>query len=549
MRLDGRWRAWPQRFSGFFLGVGLLLTLGLCSPLYAQENRELSLQPPLGGIPVQADTSQRLRVAVIDFFAPPLSSELRAGWLQWVEHELSYRQGFEGLFDVISRAELGDVLSKLDSAKTRHFSPLDIPAVKTTLNADWLLFIDLALNGREWTLRTRIYNGRSGAYFDSLSFPYLFGNLSLTAERLVLGLRAKLRLESKPFDPLKIVSSESSLLPESLFSLDAILTSCAAGHCLQNLATFETLAEHNPEFLRELLKNPLLLTASYKEADDPLRTARLNLLENNPHEASIKLRSELENKGKRKSGANDATLLYWLGRAYLAKEQPLDAKDIFARLVALDPRQRYARYALARNACRKGESQAALAQYVPLIATARTFEDAPSWVQGYVECLRAQKPAEGDKTLNEAMTLLADSYARIGDIRHADALRIELLDTRLERGALEAIDLAALEELERRNLASIIDRRTIQHDENEALILWKLAALRWLDGRSDEALTLLDASLKLDPKSRGALEQGTWESLERGKDAVLAQRYFERIPEAQRGPLPDQHDRRGRQTG
>lgn len=528
----GKRRVWQKALMDLCTSLVLLLWVGGFATAFALENRELSLQAPLGGIPVQADQTQRLRVAVVDFFAPPLAPEMRAGWLQWIEHEFSFRKDFEGLFDVVGRAEMNETLAKVDGAKGRNFAPLDIPALKTVSSVDWFVFLDLSLQGREWLLRARIYNGRSGAFFDSVRFPYLFGNLSLTSERLLMGLRAKLRLEKKPYDPLKITSSESGLLPESLAQMDGILTACAKGHCLEKLATLETLADHNPEFFAELVKNPLIFTAAYKEADDPLRTARLNLLENNPHEAALKLNKEPLGKG----AGSPAERLYWLGRAYLAKDQPQDAKETFERLLTYDPRNRYARYTLARLTCKKGDPKEGLARYAQLVGEASAADDAPNLVAGYVECLRAQKPAQSDEALAAAMTLLADSYARIGDTRHADSLRIELLDLRFNRAVLEAIDLAALEELERRNLASMMDRRTIQHDENEALILWKLAALRWLEQHSDEAVTLLDASLKLAPNTKAALELGAWESLERGADPVSAQRYFERIPEEQRGP-------------
>lgn len=515
----------PHRLFGRLrLGMWILLMLA-CLPLTGSSQTAASGASAMGLVEVEPAAGSRLKVAFADLFAPPLTAAARQGWLHLLEHELLYRPGFEGRYDVVARE---DVRQAVTEAKLQGvLVPQTLPVLKAAINADVFVFLDMARLGRDWTLRARLYSGRTGAYLAAVRVPYTFEHLRWTEERLLVGLDAKLRPGTAPTDLMRMQPPSDVILPGALEGLDALKTACLDKRCLSQLGFLEWLQEHNPEFFERLNKNPLYLNAAYKEGEDAVSLARINMLGGNLQNAALKLKQELDAKNRRPG--QDRALLEYLGRAHMALNQPQDAKQVLTRLLSMDPGNTYARWALGKLACERREWPSAFALLGPLANGATP--PAPEVAQTHLTCLRDYRP--DDKiAIAKAKERLMMAYLHDGDVVHANALALERLDQEVSRATLDAIHYTILSDADLKNVATILGQRSIVHDDLEAVLLWRLSQLRWEDGHRDEAPALLESAVKLAPHDARVLEDAAWQALERQHNPIGADKYLGMLPEA-----------------
>ena len=498
-------------------------TFILVSSLHAAETPQSSVfEPPSGTIPLLPAGGQRLRVALVGLFSPSLSKDMSDGWLALLEHELLFRPGYEGKYDVITQDDQKALLRK-DFA-VEHFDPLWTPRIKDALAADYLVFLDERLKNKDRVWKLRVYNGRSGAFLADEDIPYLDYHLRWTAD-LVLQRLHQIIYPGAEKKPVGGPPSEM-LLARSVELAAGLKAACLEDHCIEKIKDFEWLRSHNRDFFDQFMRNTLFLNKLEKQAETPLLQARVSLLAGNPMDSFLRLESKLDGaKIKEK-----IEYLRVLGRAAVELDRPEKAEEIYQSLQKTGWRGMGVLLGQAWVDVRKRRCPEALRKLETLLARKPYHQRGLELLQQCYTELRQE-----DKSW-ETKERLAKALSRKEHWIKANPLWMELLDHEFNMEWLARINIPLLSPLDRKNLATMLNQQGIQHDKNEGEIFRFLAEIKLFEGQYDEAVRVINGALQIDPENLKLIALAVSDGVLRRGDLVGAQNLITKIPYLMQDP-------------
>ena len=507
---------------------GLILILPLLASLisvelFADTIAGSGFEMPPGTIELVPVKGQSPRVALVDFFTENRSANFSESVLQIIEHDLMFRTGYQGRYDVLNRDELKALIKK--ELKRNLTSPLDVHLLKRLLNVDYFVFLDERLHNRDWQWVLRVYNARSGAFVESATVPFTQYHLRWTLDRLLQ------HIDKILFGPVDRKVNQKApkevLLERSLLNLPRFNKACGNNRCLSMLNDFEWIRKNNPEFFISLMRNPLYFNSLHKEATRSVDFARIDFLEDNPMEVSVRLVTELNKTRSRKSRIRYLELIE---KAMLEMERPGKANEFLVKLREIDPKNLLADYAqgwLAFTRKQYPEGAKYLRNYVK-----RRPEDIAALKIFIKTLLNSNQLEEVWKVKAE----LVKQTERIGNFLEANDLYLELLDHEFTMEILNKINIVLLSDMDRKRLATMLNQYGIVHDANEGDVFRKIADVTQFEGKMDEARRVINGALQIDPDNINLIEMSVWDSILRKGDFANAQGLLDQLPVKSRDP-------------
>ena len=501
------------------------------SAIYAESRSSASgilvggFEAPEETISLQPGDVQHVQVAFIGFKSFRFDPTICDAWLQLIEHDLLYRPGYAGKYSIQNRVEMLQLIRR--ELPGKKLDPLIIPRLKDLLSVDILIFIDERLVGRDWIWRVRLFNGRSGAFLADASAPYTPYHLKWMINRLIQKIH---RLVYPNTDKTGIDETPPTemLFEESVSRLPWINKDCLRDRCLERIEDFEWIQEHNPDFLASLLKNPLYGSALMKEATDPLLLARIHFIEGHPLDSSYTLEKYL---GKIKKTAEKLRYLILNGKAVLELNRLEALGETLKSLEKYRSKDPFLFFGQGWLAKKNRDFDEAVTAFKKVI------KNKPKDLRTLVLLLECYLEMKNFDAAWDMRRVLTDNYYETGDHVKSNALCMELLDHDFQMDLLERLVLPLLSEMDRKNLATMLNQQNIEHSENQGEINRYLATLKILEKKHDQAKRIISGTLKhFDPNNAKLLKLAAWNALARENNPVGAQNFLERIHESERDP-------------